>query len=120
VVQPDIVDVERNMNDHIWKMTPLGMLLLLLLLCEKQLLVRGRPLYLQLMISSYLSSLQRIQEEVVQPDIAVVGLIERNMHDLTVHEIVEHEFQDLELAKIYLIVGPMLGYRNQNSRHPPI
>jgi hypothetical protein len=99
VVQPDIVDVERNMNDHIWKMTPLGMLLLLLL-CEKQLLVRGRPLYLQLMISSYLSSLQRIQEEVVQPDIAVVGLIERNMHDhktadmidVAVHEIVEHEF----------------------------
>jgi hypothetical protein len=33
------------------------------------------------MISSYLSSLQRIQEEVVQPDIAVMGLIERNMHD---------------------------------------
>jgi hypothetical protein len=78
------------------------------------------------MISSYLSSLQRIQEEVVQPNIAVVGLIERNMHDhrtadmidVVVHEIMEHEFQDLELAKIYLTVGPMLGYRNQNSCHP--
>jgi hypothetical protein len=43
-----------------------------------------------------------------------------DMIDVAVHEIVEHEFQDLELAKIYLTVGPMLGYRNQNSRHPPV
>jgi hypothetical protein len=80
------------------------------------------------MISSYLSSLQRIQEEVVQPDIAVVGLIERNMHDhrtadmidVAVHEIVEHEFQDLELAMRYLTVGSMLGYMNQNSCYSPV
>jgi hypothetical protein len=78
------------------------------------------------MISSYLSSLQRIQEEVVQPDIAVVGLIKKNMHDhrtadmidVAIHEIVEHEFQDLELAKRYLIVGSMLDYRYQNSCNP--
>jgi hypothetical protein len=52
------------------------------------------------MISSYLTSLQKIQEEVDQSDIAVVGLIERNVHDyrtadmieVAVHEIVEHEF----------------------------
>jgi TctA family transporter len=80
------------------------------------------------MISSYLSSLQRIQEEVVQPNIAIVGLIERNMYDhktadmidVAVHEIVEHKFQDLELAMRYLIVGSMLGYMNQNSCHSPV
>ena len=52
------------------------------------------------MISSYLISLQKIQEKVVQPNIVVVGLIEWNMHDhrttdmidIAVHEIVEHEF----------------------------
>jgi hypothetical protein len=55
---------------------------------------------LQSLISSYLTSVQKIQEEVVQVDIAVVWLIERNMHDyrtadmieVAVHEIVEHEF----------------------------
>jgi hypothetical protein len=73
-------------------------------------------------------SLQKIQEEVVQPDLAVMGLIGRNMHDyktvnmieVVVHEIVEHEFQDLELAKRYLTVGSMMGYRNQNSGHSPV
>jgi hypothetical protein len=57
-----------------------------------------------------------------------VGLIERNMHDyrtvdmieVVVHEIVEHEFQDLELAMRYLTVGSTLGYKNQNSCHPPV
>ena len=61
--------------------------------------------------------------EVVQPDIVVVELIDRNMHDhksadmidVAVHESVEHEFQDLELAMRYLTVGSMLGYMNQNS-----
>jgi hypothetical protein len=113
VVLLDIVDVERNINDHIWEMTPLlglmeanrwkmaplGMLLFLFPY-EYQLLVLGRPLSSQSMISSYLTSLQKIQEEVDQPDIVVVGLIERNMHDyrtanmieVAVHEIVEHEF----------------------------
>jgi hypothetical protein len=78
------------------------------------------------MISSYLMSLQKIQEEVDQPDIVVVGLIERNIHDyrtadmieVAVHEIVEHEFQDLELAMRYLTVGSTVGYTNQNSCHP--
>jgi hypothetical protein len=73
-------------------------------------------------------SFQKIQDEVVQPDIAVVGLIGMNMHDykttdmieVVVHEIVEHEFQDLELAKRYLTVGSMMGYRNQNSDHSPV
>jgi hypothetical protein len=80
------------------------------------------------MISSYLKSLQKIQEEVDQPDIAVVGLIKRNIHDyrtadmikVAVHEIVEHEFQDLELAIRYLTVGFALGHKNQNSCHPPV
>jgi hypothetical protein len=80
------------------------------------------------MISSYLTSLQKIQKEVVQPDIAIVGLIERNMHDhrtanmidVAVHEIVEHEFHDLELAMRNLTVGSMLGYRNQNSCCSPV
>ena len=61
----------------------------------------------------------------VQPNIVVVELIERNMHDhktvdmidVAVHEIVEHEFQDLELSMRYLTVSSMLGYRNQNSCH---
>jgi hypothetical protein len=65
---------------------------------------------------------------VVQLDIVVVELIERNMHDhktadmidVAVHEIVEYEFQDLELAMRYLTIGSMLGYRNQNSCHPPV
>jgi hypothetical protein len=43
-----------------------------------------------------------------------------NMIEVIVHEIVKHEFQDLELATRYLTVGSMLGYRNQNSCHPPI
>jgi hypothetical protein len=83
-----------------WKMAPSSMLLFLLLLREYQLLVYGGPLSLQSMISSYLLSLQKIQEEVVQLDIAVMGLIERNMHnyrtvnmiEVAVHEIVEREF----------------------------
>jgi hypothetical protein len=62
---------------------------------------------------------------VVQPDIAVVELIDRNMYDhktadmidVAVHEIVEHEFQDLELGMRYLTVGSMLGYMNQNNCH---
>ena len=53
----------------------------------------------------------------VQPDIAVVELIERNMND---HEIVEHNFQELELAIRDLTIGSMLDYRNQNSYHPPV
>jgi hypothetical protein len=77
------------------------------------------------MISSYLTSLHKIQEEVVQPNIAVVGLIERNMHmhdcrtidmiDVAVHDIVEHEFQDLELAMWDWTISSMMGYRNQNK-----
>jgi hypothetical protein len=54
---------------------------------------------------------------VVQPDIAVVELIERNIND---HEIVEQDFQELELAMRDLTVGFMSGYRNQNSFHPSI
>jgi hypothetical protein len=54
---------------------------------------------------------------VVQLDIAIVELIERNMND---HEIVEQDFQELELAIRDLIVGSMLGYRNQNSCHLPV
>jgi hypothetical protein len=50
---------------------------------------------------------------VVQPDSTVVELIERNMNDHitvdmidgAVHEIVEHEFQELELALINLTVA---------------
>jgi hypothetical protein len=53
----------------------------------------------------------------VQPDIAVVEQIERNMND---HEIVEQDFQELVIAIRDLIVGSMLGYRNQNSCHPPV
>ena len=53
----------------------------------------------------------------VQPDIAVVELIKRNKNDHrtkdmingTVHEIVEHDFQELELAMRNLTVGSMLG-----------
>ena len=64
----------------------------------------------------------------VQPDIVVVELIDRNMHDhktadmidVAVHEIMEHEFQDLELAMRYLIVGSMLGYWNHNSGRSPV
>ena len=64
----------------------------------------------------------------VQPDIAVVELIGRNMHDhktadmidVAVHEIVEHEFQDLELAMRYLTIGSMLGYMNQNRCRSPV
>jgi hypothetical protein len=50
---------------------------------------------------------------VFQPDIAIVELIDRNMNDHitadmidgAVHEIVEHEFQELELAMRNLIVA---------------
>ena len=64
----------------------------------------------------------------VQPDIAVVELIDRNMDDhktadmidVIAHEIVEHEFQDFELAMRHLTVGSMLGYMNQNSCHSPV
>jgi hypothetical protein len=60
---------------------------------------------------------------VVLHDIVDVGLIERNMHDhrtadmidIAVREIVEHEFQDLELALRDWTVGSMTGYKNQNS-----
>jgi hypothetical protein len=38
-----------------------------------------------------------------------------DMIEVAVNEIVEHEFQDLELAMRYLTVGSMMGYRNQNS-----
>jgi hypothetical protein len=80
------------------------------------------------MISSYLMSLQKIQEEVVQPGIAIVGLIERNipdyrtanMIDVAVHEIVEHEFQDLELAISDWTIGSMMSYKNQNSGRSPV
>jgi hypothetical protein len=34
------------------------------------------------------------------------------------HEIVEQDFQELEHAMRDMTVGSMLGYRNQNSRHP--
>jgi hypothetical protein len=54
---------------------------------------------------------------VVQLDIAVVELIERNIND---HEIVEQDFQEIELAMRDLTIGSMLGYRNQNSFHPPV
>ena len=64
----------------------------------------------------------------VQLDVVVVELIERNMHDhktidmidVAVHEIVEHEFQDLELAMGYLTIGSMLGDWNQNSSRSPV
>ena len=64
----------------------------------------------------------------VQPDIVVVELIDKNMHDhktadmidVAVHEIVEHEFQDLKLAMRYLTVGSMLGYWNHNNSCSPV
>jgi hypothetical protein len=43
-----------------------------------------------------------------------------NMIEVAVHEIMEHGFQDLELAIRCLTIGSMLGYRNQNSYHPPL
>ena len=43
-----------------------------------------------------------------------------NMIDFVVHEIVEHEFQDLELALRGLTVGSILGYWNQNSDCSPV
>jgi hypothetical protein len=36
------------------------------------------------------------------------------------YEIVEQDFQELELAIRDLTVGFMLGYRNQNSGDPPV
>jgi hypothetical protein len=38
--------------------------------------------------------------------------VDRNMND---HEIVEQDFQEIELAMRGLTVGSMLGYWNQNS-----
>jgi hypothetical protein len=43
-----------------------------------------------------------------------------DMIDGIVHEIVEQDFLELKLAMRNWIVGSMLGYRNQNSRRPPI
>ena len=43
-----------------------------------------------------------------------------HMFDVAIHEIVEHEFQELELAMRYLTVGSMLGYWNQNSGRSPV
>ena len=64
----------------------------------------------------------------VQLDIAVVEMIDRNMRDhktvdmidVAVHEIVEHEFQDLDLAMREWTIGSMTGYRNQNSGCSPV
>ena len=53
-------------------------------------------------------------EKVVLLDIVDM---DRNMND---HEIVEQDFQEIELAMRDLTVGPMLGYKNQNSSHSPV
>jgi hypothetical protein len=36
------------------------------------------------------------------------------------HRIVEMDFQELEHAMRDLTAGSMLGYKNQNSLHPPV
>jgi hypothetical protein len=43
--------------------------------------------------------------------------MDRNMND---HEIVEQDFQEIELAMRGLTVGSMLVYRNQNSCRSPV
>jgi hypothetical protein len=43
--------------------------------------------------------------------------MDRNMND---HEIVEQDFQEIELAMRSLTVGFMLGYRNENSCCSPV
>jgi hypothetical protein len=43
--------------------------------------------------------------------------MDRNMND---HEIVEQDFQEIELAMRGLTVGSMLGCKNQNSCHSPV
>ena len=43
-----------------------------------------------------------------------------DMIEVAVHEIVENEFQYLELAMRYLTVGSMLDYWNQNSGRSPV
>jgi hypothetical protein len=53
-------------------------------------------------------------EEVV---LLVIGDVNRNMTD---HQIVEQNFQEIELAMRDLTVGSMLGYKNQNSGHSPV
>jgi hypothetical protein len=51
--------------------------------------------------------------------VVLLGIVDvdRNMND---HEIVEQDFQELELAMRNLTVGSTLGYRNQNSGRSPV
>ncbi|XP_059436367.1 uncharacterized protein LOC132169333 [Corylus avellana] len=80
------------------------------------------------MLVAALIATVKTQEDVVQPDIAVVELIEKNMNDPrtadlidgAVHKIVEQDFQELEHAMRDLTVGSMLGYKNQNSCRPSV
>jgi hypothetical protein len=57
---------------------------------------------------------QPLLEKVVPLDIVDMDI---NMND---HEIVEQDFQEIELAMRDLTVGSMLGYRNQNSGCSPV
>jgi hypothetical protein len=51
--------------------------------------------------------------------VVLLGIVDvdRNMND---HEIVEQDFQELELSMRNLIIGSTLGYRNQNSGRSPV
>jgi hypothetical protein len=57
---------------------------------------------------------QPLLEKVVLLDIVDM---DRNMND---HEIVDQDFQEIELAMRGLTVGSMFSYRNQNSCRSPI